>query len=265
MIIDWSKASAKPEAKQKVLGRYLLDLRAKINDLEKTLAQKRKEIKVLNERVSLNATDVKINLNKAQEKIKQDEIQFKALNEKMIFLEKTIQNRDKEIEILKEDIRIRNLQIEDLKKFKSQIMEKEKDITHLKTVIDQNNKQMEFNKKDFLQQLLNKELELEKNKEIVKQHSEKLKAKDEEFSKRLQEKNSKIEKLEVDFEAQTKQINDINKKFKELELKLSDEIHLSTKLINKIEKLMHLKGFISDKEYEKLKEKFNEEEIALNL
>ena len=122
-----------------------------------------------------------------------------------------------------------------------------------------------INKKDFLQQLLNKELELEKNKEIVKQQTERLKAKEEEFSKRIRDKNSKIDKLEDDFEAQTKQINDINKKFNELEFKLSDEILLSTKLINKIEKLMHLKGFISDKEYEKLKEKFDEEEIALNL
>ncbi|TFG24869.1 MAG: hypothetical protein EU532_12185 [Promethearchaeota archaeon] len=246
------------------MGKHLLDLRAKINDLEKTLAQKRKEIQVLNERISASTSNVKLNLNKAEEKIKEDEIRLKALNEKMIFLEKTIQNRDKEIDILKEDNRIRNIQIEELKKYKSQIMEKEKDIKHLKTIIEQNNNLLNQNKKDYLQQLLSKELELEKNKELLKKQTQQFNAKEEEFGKRVQEKNSKIEKIERDLEAKTKQLNEITSKFEELESKLSDEIQLSTKLIYKIEKLMHLKGFISEKEYEKLKEKFDEKEIALN-
>ena len=34
MSIDWSRIEEKPEAKQKVDGRALLDLRAKITDLE---------------------------------------------------------------------------------------------------------------------------------------------------------------------------------------------------------------------------------------
>ena len=240
-------------------------MRAKINDLEKTLAQKRKEIQVLNERISAGTSNVKLNLNKAEEKIKEDGIRLKALNEKMIFLEKTIQNREKEINILKEDIRIRNIQIEELKKFKSQIMEKEKDIKHLKTIIEQNNNLLDQNKKDYLQQLLSKELELEKSKELLKKQTQQFNAKQEEFSKRIQEKNSKIEKIEGDLEAKTKQLNEITSKFEELESKLSDEIKLSTNLIYQIEKLMHLKGFISEKEYEKLKDNFDEEEIALNF
>ena len=44
MSIDWSLAESKPEKGQKVEGRFLLDLRAKVNDLEQQLSENKKEL-----------------------------------------------------------------------------------------------------------------------------------------------------------------------------------------------------------------------------
>ncbi|MFX1336977.1 MAG: hypothetical protein ACFFDK_00050 [Promethearchaeota archaeon] len=237
-----------------------MDLRAKINDLEKNLAQKRKEIKDLNDRIISATTDVEFGLNKVEKRNKEFEIRDKALNDKIKFLEKTILNRDKEIGILKIDIEQRNKQINNLKKLEIQFLEKDKDIAHLKKIIEQMNKQKEIDKKDFLQQLLNKDLEIEKTNEILK----KIKRQLETNENLIHKKDLEIQKLENEFEAKTKQINEITNNFKVLELKISDEIQLSSKLIKKIDKLMHLKGFISDKEFEHLKEKIEKDQLQLN-
>ncbi len=237
-----------------------MDLRAKINDLEKNLAQKRKEIKDLNDRIRSAATDVELGLSKVEERKRKFEIRDKALNEKITFLEKTILNRNKEIEILKVDIEQRNRQISNLKKLEDQIVEKDKDINHLKQIIEQMNRQKDIDKKDFTQQLLNKDLEVEKSNEILKQIKKQLETNE----NLIHRKDVEIEKLEIEFENKAKQINEITQKFRDLESKISDEIQLSSKLIKKIEKLMHLKGFVSDKELEDLKEKIEKNQFSIN-
>jgi len=70
----------------------------------------------------------------------------------------------------------------------------------------------------------------------------------------IQKKDLEIEKLENDFEAKTTQLK-----------KISDEIRLSSKLIKKIEKLMHLKGFVTDKELQELQAKIEKRQISLNF
>ena len=44
MTIDWAKAEEHPDKSQKVEGRFLLDLRAKVNDLEKQLSENKSEL-----------------------------------------------------------------------------------------------------------------------------------------------------------------------------------------------------------------------------
>ena len=44
MPIDWAKAEESPQKAQKVEGRFLLDLRAKVNDLEKQLTETKAEL-----------------------------------------------------------------------------------------------------------------------------------------------------------------------------------------------------------------------------
>ena len=228
--------------------------------MEKNLAQKRKEIKALNDRITSAVTDAELGLTKREERNKKFEIREKSLNEKITFLEKTILNRDKEIEILKMDIEQRNVQISDLRKLEDRILKKDKDINHLKQIIEQMNRQKEIDKKDFTQQLLNKDLEVEKSTEILKQIKKQLETNE----NIIHQKDAEIQKLEVEFENKSKQINEITQKFRDLESKISDEIQQSSKLIKKIEKLMHLKGFISDREFEDLKQKIEKNQISFN-
>jgi len=42
--IDWAKAEEAPQKAQKVEGRFLLDLRAKVNDLEKQLTETKADL-----------------------------------------------------------------------------------------------------------------------------------------------------------------------------------------------------------------------------
>ena len=51
MSIDWQKAEEKPEKKQSVEGRFLLDLRAKVNDLEKQLSETKSELSQVQEKL----------------------------------------------------------------------------------------------------------------------------------------------------------------------------------------------------------------------
>jgi len=44
LSIDWAKAEEKPDKKQAIEGRFLLDLRAKVNDLEKQLSENKTEL-----------------------------------------------------------------------------------------------------------------------------------------------------------------------------------------------------------------------------
>ncbi len=56
--VDWSKATEKPDKKQAVEGRFLLDLRSKIDDLEQKLKQKEQKIEKLSK--ELNGTKEKL-------------------------------------------------------------------------------------------------------------------------------------------------------------------------------------------------------------
>ena len=59
MSIDWIKAESDPSKSQKIEGRFLLDLRAKINDLEKQLTIKRDEVSKINSSLTDKDRDIK--------------------------------------------------------------------------------------------------------------------------------------------------------------------------------------------------------------
>ena len=72
MSIDWAKAEEKPEKKLSVEGRILLDLRSKINSLEKQLAQKTKEL----DRTSNDFITAKEKLSETSKKFEDTNKQF---------------------------------------------------------------------------------------------------------------------------------------------------------------------------------------------
>ena len=130
LSINWAKCEESPNKKYKVLGRFLLDLRAKINNLEKEFAAKKKDIQDFRDNtlstkkgledtiksLSSSESDLKIKLSKANTKISEIEGSLKALKDKNLELESTILNRNKVIEKLEDDFEKRLTEIDSLKK-----------------------------------------------------------------------------------------------------------------------------------------------------
>jgi chromosome segregation ATPase len=118
MNIDWKKAESKPNSKQKVLGRILIDWKEKINDLEKQLALKLKELdeaKHLLNGLTSNDTEHKFKILNAERKISTLEDKLKTSTEKIEELKKTIEHRNEVIDKLENGFEQRITQIERLK------------------------------------------------------------------------------------------------------------------------------------------------------
>ena len=66
--VDWSLAESKPEKGQKVEGRFLLDLRSKINDMEQ-------QLKVKNGKITTATSElegIKERLKETEDKLKEN-------------------------------------------------------------------------------------------------------------------------------------------------------------------------------------------------
>lgn len=129
MSINWAKAEEKPHAKLKVLARFLLDLRSKINNLEKELVENKNTLQEVKDKaankekgledsiksLTSSESDLKIKMSKANSRISELESNLKALTDKDSELESTILNRNKVIEKLEDDFEKRITEIEVLK------------------------------------------------------------------------------------------------------------------------------------------------------
>lgn len=105
--IDWEACEERPGKNQKVEGRVLLDLREKINDLEKALREKsislEKSEKILNEKVD-ELNHFKAELNQKDEHIKSLQHQIDANNLSIEDLESELSNFSVEIKTLEKDL-----------------------------------------------------------------------------------------------------------------------------------------------------------------
>ncbi|MFX1336971.1 MAG: hypothetical protein ACFFDK_00020 [Promethearchaeota archaeon] len=129
MSVNWAKCEKNPDKKYKVMGRFLLDLRGKINYLEKEFAAKKREILDVREKtsmtnkgledslrtLSLSKSDLTIKLSKANIQVSEIEGKLIAVKDKNSELESTILNRNKVIEKLEDDFEKRISEIESLK------------------------------------------------------------------------------------------------------------------------------------------------------
>lgn len=130
MSIDWDRAQKFPQKKQKVLSNYLLDLRERINNLERRIAAKNNELKEKNQKKSNNKkkleeeiknliilkSDLRIKLSNSMIKVSVLEKTIEELTKKNLDLEKTILDRNGVIESLEEDFEKRLREIEGYKK-----------------------------------------------------------------------------------------------------------------------------------------------------
>ena len=216
-------AEKKPKATQKILGQVLLDIRLKINDLEKQILDKKKLIKDLNENLFTKELELRNQLHLANQKLKENNIEIGSSTIKINFLEKTLSTRQKEIESIKNDL---NQQTE-------LFAQKNEQIKNLQAKVEQLIDQTEIERNQLKHTIISKELEIENLRSDY---------------------DSKLEKLEADLRKKLDEINDLNDTIKPLRAQIENS-QVSLTIIEKIKDLLEHKGFLSDKEYNGLVEK----------
>jgi chromosome segregation ATPase len=104
-FIDWESCEEKPTKSQKVEGRFLLDLRSKINDLERQLREK-----------SLNFEEIKKEFEKAAAKAKELKSKIESKDEKISSLLNQLEANDLTIQDLEQELSNSRIQIRTLEK-----------------------------------------------------------------------------------------------------------------------------------------------------
>lgn len=266
-MIDWLKVEARPEIKQKVEGRFLLDLRTKVNSLERQLTQKKVDLeKVLND-LELTSNDLQVTkdiLSSKEEKIVElSESHAATKNE----LNEAIEIKDKGILDLKS---LNSDLIAKVSELEEKLNEKESQISSLEQRVTETVEKIESTKAEFMRKFFDKNEELENVREKLEQEiaskDEEITNKNDEISDRLsdlekklsqkdeeiKEQNNQIDNLKGDIKADSYDLEHLSKQNVSLVEKIA-EAEGALGLFQQIKEIMEVKGFISDKEFEQLK------------
>ena len=213
--IDWVKVEKFPNKKQSVDGKFLLDMRAKVDDLEKQLSVKKQE------KVNFLAEIAQLTKDKSalEEKLSKTEKELNEAKSKIAELDSTLNVSSEHSsefaqEVAEKDEKIKNLE-EELKK---QTRGYESIKTHYDNIVQEKDKEIENLKNE--------------NKEV------------ESLKKKLKESESYLE-------VKIKGVNKLHDDIKVLEDKLA-EAEKAPKILEKIKGSMKLKGFLSDRELDDL-------------
>jgi chromosome segregation ATPase len=190
----------------------LLEIKLKIEDLERQLSRNMTELHTIKENALTPENDLVIIFKKLSSAIKN-------LNRTILDLKFKMKKNDK---ILTKDKDNLYPSIDKIAKLKNLISEKDKEIEKLNAEIEQKEIQIEIDKSDLDHTILHKD--------------------------------KAIFKLISDLEKKVIQINEQKDRIHELEAK-SLENQISPNFIKKIKEVMAYKGFITDKELEKIIEK----------
>lgn len=237
MSIDWVRAEEKPEKKLSVEGRFLLDLRSKINNIEKQLTIKAKELEK-------STRDLKITHDKLRESQKIAEEKTQSFSE-----------TKKNYERAKEEKLYADAEITKLKNLKSEVEKKlgetESKITGLAIKL----KEVSLRAETLEEEKVNVKTNLEKEKVDLKEDLQQKENEIEDLKKELQTTNSdkyvEIESLKNENGAQATEIATLTQKLESLEDTIS-EAKGAPQLMEEVKDIMAHKGFLSDREFDDL-------------
>jgi len=258
LYIDWKLAEEKPESKQKVEGKFLLDLRTKVNDLERELTQKKKELEETFTEIA--------NLNKNIKYLKEDNQKDKKLIEEVH--EKFMSASDELFETKKQEESL-NDQIKVLNESKSELENRNKGLEEKKNTLEKNIEDLKNKLTERAEEISHKDKEINDHvSEIntLKEEIEKIKTenlhiladKDNEIENMksknqelISEKEQEIEKIKLDLKAQLYDIDELKQKNIENDIKLEDSKKI-LEVMDQINEKLLVKGFITDKELEQI-------------
>ena len=228
LSIDWARAEERPDKKLSVEGKVLLDLRSKINSLEKQLTQNKKDL----ERTSLE-------LKTSKERLSEYERKAEGFDEKLASL-------TKDYERAKEEKLYADAEINKMKSSKSDIetklSESKSTITEVEAKLKESSTIIEMLKR-----------EIEEGKENLQQKINEIEGFKSDLQKASSDKYVETETLREEKEAGDKEIIALKQKIMSLEDTIG-EAKGAPQLIESIKDIMITKGFLSDREFDALLE-----------
>ena len=282
MRIDWELATVKPNRRQKIEGKYLLDLRTKIYDLEHELTQSNKEIEQAKEKLTITEqsfnqltekfitseknmneviSDLKKKLRMAEIKVTEKVDRVDVSLDRITELEQKIVNKDNELMRVKFNLEKTNKEIENIKNhFSQNSTGKEGQIKDLRSDLELTNREIEILKQELEQAVSTRNLNLNFKTEI-EQKNKQIEINKKDLDHTILTKDSIIAKLEKDLEEKINQIEELNNNIDSLYSQISNvneprlnltNVTNESDLMKRIKELMDLKGFITDKELEQL-------------
>ncbi|MFW9872895.1 MAG: hypothetical protein ACFFG0_07320 [Candidatus Thorarchaeota archaeon] len=240
MSIDWAKAEERADKKLSIEGKFLLDLRSKINNLEKQLAQKIKDL-------DKTSNDLRLTQEKFSDVSKKAQEQTQSLLE-----------TQKNFERAREEKLYADAEINKFKSSKAELENKlteaNSKITELEDKLKESSLKAERSEKEKDNILENYELEKSGIKDELQQRKNEIEDLKKELQTTISEKYIEIETLKDERDTQVKEINALKQKIENIE----ETMHKAKgvpQLIEEIKEIMTHKGFLSDKEFDDLIEK----------
>ncbi|TFG24870.1 MAG: hypothetical protein EU532_12190 [Promethearchaeota archaeon] len=276
MRIDWEIAQIRPNKKQKIEGKFLLDLRSKIYELEHDLAQKYKEIEQSKEKLTITEqsfnqltekfitteknlnnviSDLKKKLRLAEAKVTEKGDRVDVSIDRIKELEQKISNKDNELMRVKFNLEKATKEIENIKShLNANSAGKASQIGEIKNSLEKTNREVELLKQELEQSIAAKTMNLTRFETELEQKTKQIEINKKDLDHTILTKDSIIAKLEKDLERKIKQIEDLNNTINDLYDQMSSTKPIKTitldgnLVMKRIKELMDLKGFVTDKE-----------------
>jgi chromosome segregation ATPase len=276
VTIDWNKALARPNSKQKVEGKNLLKLKEEMERLEAKLEDSEERFGLAKEKYEATEESFREIIDRASQKEKNLTSRIESLKAKLEDKQTLLKEKKKELEYYigpandtqkKPPIKSPRKEIssnsfakigEEIEELKYE-MGRIKARTKNELMIDKMEISQINNRLDNLIENIDKTIpetnkEIERLKEELKVKDKQIKITKKDLNRSIISKDKIISKLESDLEAKIAEISDLNNTIDALYTQIN-KTKTIPKLVKNIIDIMEHKGYISDKEFEKLLEK----------
>ncbi len=266
--IDWEKAQNKPNERQKIEGKVLVDIRLKIDALEKEVVSLRKELNIRNAKIvkdqifSLKTSE---HLDSVLELYNLLKTQVEERGDKLEHVQIDLQEQNKKMNLAKKEqdvLKTMNANLQkSLIKLQKENIELDSKLTELKA---EKEHEIESAIYDLVKKVAQKNREIEELQQDLNESENRTKMVNDGLEITIQDQLKMIDKLRANLTRKTNEHMDFNKKIAGLEERALEN-NMAGKVIRGIKQILFEKGFLSDKEFEQIYSDVSKEEFIANL
>ncbi|MFX1238870.1 MAG: hypothetical protein ACFFAS_05690 [Promethearchaeota archaeon] len=252
--IDWIKAQEKPNERQKIEGKILMDLREKMDRLEREVVSLSKQLKD----VSKKEVVTKRRSHESDEHLESVSELYKMTKEELDSLREKLKLAKQEQEVLKNlNSKLQNSLI----KIQKENIDFDTKIENIKS---EQETEIERAVYDLVKQISQKNKQIEQLQIDLEQSEKRIQMVNDGLETTIQDQLKMIEKLRSNLTRKTNSILDSARKIAELEERaLENEI--SGQIIRRIKQILFEKGFLSDKEFEQIYSEHTRDQLIANM